>query len=150
MSPITTTTVVDRPAAEVFTYATDPTRFNEWQSSVVAGHMDEMEAVDVGAKCFTTRRIGGATRSVTAELTHIEPPTSWGIRGIDGPIRATVDVTVEPITLAQSRLTIAIDFHGHGIGKILVPLIVRRGAEREMPGNMARLKERLEQPHRRE
>ncbi len=144
MSPITTTTVIDRPAAEVFSYATDPTRFSEWQSSVVAGHMDETDPGAVGSKCFTTRRIGGATRSVTAELTHIDPPTTWGIRGIDGPIRATVDVTVEPITCAQSRLTIAIEFHGHGIGRVLVPLLVRRGAEQEMPGNLARLKQRLE------
>ena len=40
MSPITTTTEIDRPATEVFDYATDPTRFNEWQKGVVDGHMD--------------------------------------------------------------------------------------------------------------
>jgi hypothetical protein len=37
-----------------------------------------------------------------------------------------VDVTVEPMTDARSRLTIAVDFEGHGIGKVLVPLVVRR------------------------
>ena len=41
----------------------------------------------------------------------------WGVRGIDGPIRATVDLTVEPLTATPSRLTIAVDFEGHGIGK---------------------------------
>jgi uncharacterized protein YndB with AHSA1/START domain len=30
MPPITTSTDVDRPAEEVFAYATDPTRFHEW------------------------------------------------------------------------------------------------------------------------
>lgn len=34
MSPITTTTEIDRSADDVFAYATDPTRFNEWQKSV--------------------------------------------------------------------------------------------------------------------
>jgi hypothetical protein len=29
--------VVDRPAAEVFAYATDPTRFHEWQHGVIDG-----------------------------------------------------------------------------------------------------------------
>ena len=36
------------------------------------------------------------------------------------------------------------DFTGHGIGKLLVPLIVRRQAASEMPENMRRLKQRLE------
>jgi len=32
------------------------------------------------------------------------------VRGIDGPIRATVDLTVEPLAGGTSRLTIAVDF----------------------------------------
>ena len=39
--PTTATTEVDRPAADVFAYATDPTRFHEWQQGVVDGHMDQ-------------------------------------------------------------------------------------------------------------
>ena len=66
------------------------------------------------------------------------------MRGIDGPIRAVVEVTVEPITEARSRVTIAVDFDGHGIGKLLVPLVVRREARKEMPANLAALKGRLE------
>jgi hypothetical protein len=92
----------------------------------------------------TTRRIGGANRAVISELTHVDAPRAWGVRGIDGPIRATVDVTVEPLTESSSRLTIAVDFDGHGIGKVLVPLIVRRQADKEMPANVAALKRRVE------
>jgi hypothetical protein len=55
------------------------------------------------------------------------------VKGIDGPIRATVDVIVEPLSEAQSRLTISVDFEGHGIGKLLVPRMVRREARAEMP-----------------
>ena len=33
-------TEVNLPAADVFAYATDPTRFSEWQRGVVEGHMD--------------------------------------------------------------------------------------------------------------
>ena len=51
------------------------------------------------------------------ELTHIDPPRAWGVRGTDGPIRATVDVTVEPLNETRSRLTISVDFDGHGIGR---------------------------------
>ena len=143
-------TEVDRPAAEVFAYATDPARFSEWQKGVVDGHMDGRgdgtQAPAVGAKCVTTRRIGGANRPATSELVHIDPPRTWGVRGLDGPIRATVDVVVQPVTDARSRLTISVDFTGRGIGKVLVPLVVRRQARKEMPDNLAALKRRMETP----
>jgi len=148
MPPIVTSAEVDRPAAGVFAYATDPARFSEWQKGVVDGHMDGpgdgTGTPAVGAKCVTTRRIGGASRPSTSELTHIDPPKTWGVRGIDGPIRAAVDVLVEPVTGSRSRLTISVDFTGHGIGKILVPLMVRREARKEMPANMAALKQKME------
>jgi hypothetical protein len=37
MAPTIASTVVDRPAAEVLAYATDPTRFHEWQQGVIDG-----------------------------------------------------------------------------------------------------------------
>jgi hypothetical protein len=149
MAPASASTVVDRPAAEVFAYATDPAHFAEWQQGVIDGHLDPPGPAHVGTKCVTTRRIGGANRIVTSELTHIDAPRAWGVRGIDGPIRATVDLTVEPLAESSSRLTIAVDFDGHGIGKLLVPLIVRRQAHQEMPANVEALKRLVEaqQPH---
>ena len=148
MPPIVTSAEIERPAAEVFAYATDPARFSEWQKGVLDGHIDGpdngTQSPAVGAKCVTTRRIGGSNRPSTAELVHIDPPKTWGVRGIDGPIRAAVDVLVEPVTDSRSRLTISVDFTGRGIGKILVPLMIRREARKEMPDNMAALKQRME------
>ena len=148
MAPIVTSAEIDRPASEVFVAATDPTRFKDWQQGVVDGHMDgpagDSRPPAVGARCVTTRRIGGAERPSTSELVRYDPPTAWGVRGTDGPIRAAVDVLVEPVTESRSRLTISVDFTGYGIGKILVPLMVRREARKEMPENMAALKRLIE------
>ena len=148
MPPIVTSAEIERPAAAVFAYATDPARFSEWQKGVMDGHIDGpdngTQSPAVGAKCVTTRRIGGTNRPSTAELVHIDPPKTWGVRGIDGPIRAAVDVLVEPVTDSRSRLTISVDFTGRGIGKILVPLMVRPEARKEMPDNVAALKHRME------
>jgi hypothetical protein len=49
-----------------------------------------------------------------------------------------------PLTEDRSRLTISVDFQGHGIGRVVVPLMVRREARREMPLNLATLKANLE------
>jgi hypothetical protein len=144
MAAIVTSVDVERSAEDVFAYATDPTRFHEWQQGVVTGRLEQPDNPTAGTRCFTTRRIGGANRESTSEISHINPPTTWGVRGLDGPIRATVHLTVEPLDVGRSRLTISVDFTGHGIGKVLVPLIVRREAVKEMPANLSALKERLE------
>lgn len=143
-APIISSAELARPAEEVFAYVTDPSAFPEWQQGVVSGHMDA-PTTRVGSKCTTVRRIGGREREVTTEITEYDPPQRWGDRGIDGPIRVIVAVKVEPLAdRSRSRLTIEVDFTGHGIGKLLVPLIVRRQAAKEMPENMRRLKQRLE------
>jgi hypothetical protein len=41
MAAIVVNTEVERPAAEVFAYATDPTRFSGWQQGVLDRHMDQ-------------------------------------------------------------------------------------------------------------
>ena len=55
MPPIVTSAEIERPAAEVFAYATDPSRFREWQKGVVDGHMDSpangAQALAVGRRC---------------------------------------------------------------------------------------------------
>jgi uncharacterized protein YndB with AHSA1/START domain len=147
MAPLVSIIEIARPPEEVFSYVTDPSRFVNWQDNIVSGRMDGDHPRHVGAKCITIRRIGFAERKITSEITEINPPRSWAIRGIDGPIRAIVHVSVDPIQgSTRSRVTIALDFEGHGIGRLLVPLFVRRDARNEMPVNMKRLKERLESP----
>src|ERR1700761_6384239 len=103
MSTITVSDEIDRPAEDVFVYATDPSRFPEWQTGVVSGHMDSSGGPKVGDRCHTTRRIGFSDRPDTSELVSFDPPRQWGVRGLTGPIRAMVDVTVEPLSEARAR-----------------------------------------------
>jgi uncharacterized protein YndB with AHSA1/START domain len=145
MAPLVANTEIARPPAEVFGYVTNPSRFAEWQAGVVGGHMDDQGPQEVGARCVTRRRIGFMERDVTSEITHVAAPRTWAVRSVDGPIRADVNVTVESLDDGRrSGVTIALDFTGHGLGRLLVPLVVRRQARGEMPANMQRLKERLE------
>jgi hypothetical protein len=135
---------VDRPATEVFTYATDPGNFSQWQNGVVSGSMESTGAPAVGDLCRTMRRIGGSERPSTATVVRLDPPRAWSVQGIDGPIRARVDLDVEPLTADRARITIGVDFEGHGVGRLLVPLVVRRQARSEMPDDIARLKRCIE------
>jgi uncharacterized protein YndB with AHSA1/START domain len=137
---------IAHPPDEVFAYVTDPSRFAEWQVDAVSGRMIGGGPSNVGSRYTTTRRIGGAVlTTTTSEITEISPPRSWAAHGVSGPIRETVKYTVEPLNEnAWSRVTIEVDFEGHGIGKLIVPLVIRRQARMEGPINCWNLKERLE------
>jgi uncharacterized protein YndB with AHSA1/START domain len=145
MAPIVGSVEVARRPEEVFAYLTDVDRLTEWQDSLVSARRETGEGFAVGSTMVTTRRVGGVERTMTMEVTEASPPGSWAVRGIDGPIRAIVRGTVEPLADGErSRVTIKLDFAGHGIGKLLVPLVVRRQARAEMPKNTSQLKRLLE------
>jgi uncharacterized protein YndB with AHSA1/START domain len=144
VAPIVSSIEISRPPEQVFSYVTDPSRLAEWQESVVSTRTEASGPSDVGSKVAMTRRIGRLERTMTSELT-VSPPRSWAVRGIDGPVRGMVKGTVEPLNgSTRSRVTIELEFEGHGIGKLLVPLVVRRQAAKEMPRNLQHLKDRLE------
>jgi uncharacterized protein YndB with AHSA1/START domain len=145
MAPIVSSIEISRPPQEVFAYVTHPSRMAEWQESLISSRPEGGGPPAVGSKAIMTRRVGRRKRTMTMQLTNFSPPRSWGARGIDGPIRAIVNGTVEPLEdEAGSRVTIELDFEGHGLGKLLVPLVVRRQAQRELPRNLRSLREQLE------
>ena len=145
MPPIVETIEIARPPEEVFPYVTDPTRFGEWQNSVVRGSVVGSGPPAIGTRCTTTRQIGGSERTSTQEITEVSPPRRWAMKGVDGPIRANVGVSIEPIDEGRgSRVTISLDFAGHGlVGRTIAP-VVRREAAKEAHNSCLALKERLE------
>jgi uncharacterized protein YndB with AHSA1/START domain len=145
MAPIQSSIEIARPPEEVFAYLADPTRFSEWQRDVVRVDVEDGRPPGLGARFTTTRRVGGVDRTMTQEVTELRPPRSWAVRGVDGPIRPSASVTVEPVDGgAASHVTFALDFEGHGIGRPLLPA-VRRQAQRAAPVSYRALKDRLEQ-----
>lgn len=145
MATIVATTEISRRPEDVFAYVTDPTRLSEWQESVVESDSSDTP-VRVGTTARVTRRVGRRAMSSTAEIAELNPPTNWTVRGRDGAVRGDVRGRIDPLDDGRrSRVTIELDLRGHGIGKVLLPLFVQRKAREEMPRNVQKLKERLEQ-----
>ena len=144
MAPVVTSIEIARPPDEVFAYATDPSRIPEWQEGAVSVHPQGGGPPGVGSRWVMTRRVGRTVRTATLEITEVSPPAKWAIQGIDGPVRVHAAITVEPLDAgAGPRVTIEDGFEGRGMGKLLVPLVVRQ-ARNEIPGSCHTLKERLE------
>jgi uncharacterized protein YndB with AHSA1/START domain len=145
MPPIVSSFEIARPPEEVYSYLTDPSRFPEWQHDVVRVRIQGGRPPGVGTRFTTIRRIGRVEQTTTQEITKLDPPWSWAARGVDGPFRPSAGVTVQPLgDGTRSRVTIALDFEGHGIGRLLPLDVIRRMAAKGAPRSYRNLKERLE------
>jgi uncharacterized protein YndB with AHSA1/START domain len=145
MAPIVHSVEIDRRPEEVFEYVTDPSHFTEWQDAVVSAHLEGSDPIHQGSRVELTRRVGKREQTMHSELNEFSPPQSYAFRVVDGPVRAFGKGRFEPLDDgSRTRFTFELDFEGHGIGKLLVPLVVRRQAEKELPETHANLKRRLE------
>ena len=144
MAPIVESVEIARSAEDVFAYVGDLSRHEEWQAQIVDVHVDTEGPTRVGSRATETRRVPGGERKLTYEITEWDPPRRASFRGQNGPIRVVGTMTSEPVgDGSRSRVRLELDFEGHGLGKLLLPL-VRRDARRQVPQDQARLKERLE------
>jgi len=101
--------------------------------------------VAVGTRAIVTRRIGRRELNMTVEIAELDPPRSFAVRSLDGPVRGENRGTIEPLDDdRRSLVTYELDLRGHGIGRLLVPLIANRQAQRGTPRNLEKLKKRLE------
>ena len=108
-------------------------------------HVDTDGATRVGTKVTEKRRMGRREMDVAYEVTEHEPPRGFAFRGTGGPVRVVGKGTVEPVgDGSRSRVSIELDFTGHGVGVLLAPL-ARSQARKQVPKDHQRLKERLEQ-----
>jgi uncharacterized membrane protein len=144
MAPIIESVEIARSPEEVFRYIDDLSSHGEWQGQIVSVHVDTEGPTRVGTRATDTRKVPGGPREFTYEITEHDPPRKASFQVINGPVRPTGTVTVEPVgDGSRSRVTLQIDFVGHGFGKLLAPL-ARRDARKHIPEDQVRLKERLE------
>lgn len=145
MSTMVHSVEIDRTPADVFAFVTDPSHFPEWQDSVVSASLEGDGPMHEGSTIELRRMMGGREQTMTTEMTEYDEPRHYAFRVRNGPVRAIGDGRLEPLEDGRrTRFTFELDFEGHGIGKLLVPLVVRRQAKKEMLESHAALKSRLE------
>jgi uncharacterized protein YndB with AHSA1/START domain len=143
VTAIRETVEVARSPEDVFAYIDDLERHAEWQGQILSVERETEGPTRVGSRATDLRKIPGGPRKFTYEITAHDPPRSASFRVVDGMIRPVGTVTVEPAGEGRSRVTLELDFEGHGLGKLLLPL-VRRDARKQVPKDQQALKERLE------
>jgi uncharacterized protein YndB with AHSA1/START domain len=136
---------IDRTPEEVFAYLDQLERHHEWQSEAVSSRRETDGPTRVGTRATDVRKVPGGPRDITYEVTAYDPPRRTEFRGVNGPVRVNGKATFEPLDDGKrTRVTIELDFVGHGlIGKIIAPL-ARGQARKQVPKDQQALKQRLE------
>jgi uncharacterized protein YndB with AHSA1/START domain len=145
MGAVAETIEISSRPEDVFSCATDFSYFPQWQGRVVSARQYGDAPLAVGSRAAVTRRIGPRELLTTEEITELDPPWTWQVRGTGRiPLVATAEGTVEPLAGGQrSLVTITLEFEGRGIGRLLLPLI-RYQARKQLPKDGKRLKELAE------
>jgi uncharacterized protein YndB with AHSA1/START domain len=141
---ITSSVEIKRTPQDVFAYIADPTQRPRWQDAIE--HIEVVQATPegVGTQVRETRRVQGASRTFTWEVTEYDPGRRYAFGGVDGPVRARVLMNLTPVDDgAKTRVAIEIAFDGVGIGKMFAPL-ARRGARKEVGLDGEHLRNQLE------
>jgi carbon monoxide dehydrogenase subunit G len=136
-----TSTSINRPPDEVFAYATDPTHVAEWQSSALEARVDG--PVQAGATGVEVRKFLGRRIESTMRIEAYEPPRRFALQVTSGPVPFHVEQTVEPEG-EGSRVSVVMEGEPGGFFRLAEPL-VERAVKRELEGNLATLKDILEE-----
>jgi carbon monoxide dehydrogenase subunit G len=136
---------------EVFSYVTDFSLFPRWQGGIVSVRRLDDGPLAVGSKAKVIRRFGPRELPGEEEITEMNPPVMSTVRATRGIVTTIARGTIQPLDGGErSRVRIALAFEARGIGKALLPLVMRQ-ARRQLPRNAQRLREVLERaPPRRD
>ncbi len=141
---ITFSVEINRPPREVFAYVDELDRHGEWQDAIISARKVPLGPTRVGTRNIEMRNVPGGPREFTSEVIEHDPPRRIVAQGLNGPIRPTVTVMVEPLDGgARSQFTLQLELRGIGIGRLFA-VFARRAAVKQIPRDQARLKQILE------
>jgi uncharacterized membrane protein len=144
MTPINASIEISRPPQDVFDYFGDLSRHGEWQSALVDVHVEGEGPTELGTKVKETRLTPAGKQTYHYEVTRWEPPQACAFKVVDGPVRPEGTITFTPLDDgSRTRVEFEMEFHGHGLGKLVTPLATR-DARKHVPNDLAALKARLE------
>ena len=133
---------ISRPVAEVFGYATDPTKVPEWNAIVEENKASEVP-LKVGSKVTTRARFLGRRVDSVNEVTELVPNQKY-VQKTDKPFPLTL-TNLFSAAADGTRLTTILEGEPGGFFKIGEPILVRI-AKKQFQAQLDTMKELLEAP----
>ena len=134
--------VIERPLDEVFAFVTDPANAPRWQSGVLSTTKTSDEPMGAGVRWREVRTFLGRRVEGTLEATEYDPDRLFALRSVSGTVAIEVRHLFETFD-GGTRIRVLAEGDAGRLGR-LGGRFVRRAAERQLKGDLARLKQLLE------
>jgi uncharacterized protein YndB with AHSA1/START domain len=145
MAPITATIEINCPPEKVFDYLGQLDKHDEWQEGIKSIEVETPGPTRVGSRAREVREAPGGDRTITYEMTEVDPPRVAAFRGVDGPIRPFGRVVLTPLDDgSRTRYDFELDFETRGLTGKMFGGMARRDAAKAVPRDLESLKKRLE------
>jgi uncharacterized protein YndB with AHSA1/START domain len=134
---------IARPPAEVFAYIADPARLPTWQTNTVSAVPEGGGPIGPGTRLREVHRgPGGRELESLVEVSEFEPPRTFGLRMLEGPLPMHAHITLEP---SRRGTRMAFTVHGQptGAARLAQPLL-RLVLKRQFRRHLATLERVLE------
>jgi uncharacterized protein YndB with AHSA1/START domain len=138
--------VIDRGAAEVFSYVSDQTNAPRWQRGLVEVRRTTADPIGVGTRHTAVRTFMGRTLELSNEYTRYEPDRLVEFQ-ISGSMPGQASYIVEPTGTGAARLTSRIEMEASGLLRLAEPLMAA-ALRRDVEAGLGTLKTLLEAQRR--
>jgi uncharacterized protein YndB with AHSA1/START domain len=93
--------IIERPIDVVFAAVADVNTHPKWQAGLI--ETDSKHGVPgAGEQGVEVRRMLGRAMRFPYEITHFDPPHTWGFRALEGPIRPSAVLSFRATGLATA------------------------------------------------
>lgn len=141
---VVTETIINRPAAQVAAYASDPDNVTAWYANIIKVEWETAPPIEAGSRVTFTARFLRRTLVYTYEVTEFLPGKRLVMRTAQGPFPMETTYTWEPAP-GGTRMTLRNRGTPSGFSRFVAPLMSSM-MRRENQKDLARLKAILEGP----
>ncbi len=135
--------VIDRPVAEVASFAGDPGNAPQWYANIASVSWQTPPPVSVGSRMDFVAHFLGRTLTYTYEVVELDPNRRLVMRTADGPFPMETTYTWTEADGRGTRMTLRNRGTPAGFAKVTAPMMeraMRRATTKDLP----RLKHLLE------
>jgi len=132
---------IARPATEVFAYASDFNRAQDWRTEVVESIMEPVGSMRLGSRLHEVALISGRRIVTDSVVDTYEPGHRFTFVHLSGPMTVSGEMAVETVGTG-ARLTYTLRVRLSGLWVLLAP-VFRRTGPATIDASLRRLAEQL-------